>query len=246
MALEDVYRRNLEHRAHRAGWLRAAVLGINDGLVSTASLMVGVATASASLNNASSIIISTGAAGIAAGALSMAVGEYISVSSQTDIENSDRLLEMDHLAIDPEGELEELVEIYKQRGLEEDLARKVAISLTEKDALAAHLRDELGHHPHSKARPVQASIASAISFAIGGFIPFIGALFITTGAAATSRSITLSIFGFTVAGLIIAGAVGAKTAGSRLLIPTLRVLIGGCIGMAVTAGIGQLFHASVA
>ena len=105
MALEDVYRRNLEHRAHRAGWLRAAVLGINDGLVSTASLMVGVATASASLNNASSIIISTGAAGIAAGALSMAVGEYISVSSQTDIENSDRLLEMDHLAIDPEGEL---------------------------------------------------------------------------------------------------------------------------------------------
>lgn len=245
MALEDVYRRNLQHRAHRAGWLRAAVLGINDGLVSTASLMVGVATASASLDNASSIIISTGAAGIAAGALSMAVGEYISVSSQTDIENSDRLLEIEHLAIDPEGELEELVEIYKERGLEESLARQVAISLTEKDALATHLRDELGHHPHSKARPVQASIASAISFALGGLIPFVGAL-VVSSAEAQSATLTKAIVGFTLVGLIAAGAVGAKTAGSRLLIPTLRVLIGGSLGMAITAGIGQLFHASVA
>lgn len=245
MALEDVYRRNLQHRAHRAGWLRAAVLGINDGLVSTASLMIGVATASASLSNASSIIISTGAAGIAAGALSMAVGEYISVSSQTDIENSDRLLEMEHLAIDPEGELEELVEIYKGRGLEEPLARQVAISLTEKDALNTHLRDELGHHPHSKARPVQASIASAISFALGGLIPFIGAL-VVSSSTATSSTLAYSIIAFTLVGLIVAGAVGAKTAGSRLLIPTLRVLIGGSLGMAITAGIGQLFHASVA
>lgn len=245
MALEDVYRRNLQHRAHRAGWLRAAVLGINDGLVSTASLMIGVATASASLSNASTIIISTGAAGIAAGALSMAVGEYISVSSQTDIENSDRLLEMEHLAIDPEGELEELVEIYKGRGLEEPLARQVAISLTEKDALNTHLRDELGHHPHSKARPVQASVASAISFALGGFIPFIGAL-VVSSSTATSSTLAYSIIGFTLVGLIFAGAVGAKTAGSRLFIPTLRVLIGGSLGMAITAGIGQLFNASVA
>lgn len=245
MALEDVYRRNLEHRAHRAGWLRAAVLGINDGLVSTASLMVGVATASASFENASSIIISTGAAGITAGALSMAVGEYISVSSQTDIENSDRLLEMQHLAIDPEGELEELVEIYKARGLDESLAREVARSLTEKDALAAHLRDELGHHPHSKARPVQAALASALSFAIGGLIPFFGALFASASAGSTAL-IAIAIVGFTLLGLIIAGAVGAKTAGSRLLVPTLRVLIGGSIGMAVTAGIGQLFHTTLA
>jgi VIT1/CCC1 family predicted Fe2+/Mn2+ transporter len=244
MTLEDVYRRNLEHRAHRAGWLRAAVLGINDGLVSTASLMIGVATASASLDNASTIIISTGAAGIAAGALSMAVGEYISVSSQTDIENSDRLLEIEHLAIDPEGELEELVEIYKERGLEEDLARQVALSLTAKDALNTHLRDELGHHPHSKARPVQASVASALSFALGGFIPFIGALVVTSSTAG-SRSMSISIVAFTLVGLILAGAVGAKTAGSRLLIPTLRVLIGGSLGMAITAGIGQLFHASI-
>ena len=239
MGLEEVYQRNRQHRAHRAGWLRAAVLGINDGLVSTASLMVGVAAASASLDNAKSIIISTGVAGIAAGALSMAVGEYISVSSQTDIEESDRLLEMQHLAVDPEGELEELVEIYKERGLDERLARQVALQLTEKDALNAHLRDELGHHPHSKARPMQASVASALSFAIGGFIPFLGAF------APTLGTISFSIVSFTVVGLIVAGAVGAKTAGSKLLIPTLRVLGGGCLGMAITAGIGQIFHASV-
>jgi VIT1/CCC1 family predicted Fe2+/Mn2+ transporter len=205
--------------------------------------MVGVATASASFDNASSIIISTGAAGIAAGALSMAVGEYISVSSQTDIENSDRLLEIEHLAIDPEGELEELVEIYKARGLDENLAREVAQSLTAKDALAAHLRDELGHHPHSKARPVQAAIASALAFSIGGFIPFIGAIVASSGEGSTSE-ISIAIVGFTLIGLCAAGAIGAKTAGSRLLIPTLRVLIGGSIGMAVTAGIGQLFHTS--
>jgi VIT1/CCC1 family predicted Fe2+/Mn2+ transporter len=244
MALEDVYRRNLEHRAHRAGWLRAAVLGINDGLVSTASLMVGVATASASFDNASSIIISTGAAGITAGALSMAVGEYISVSSQTDIEISDRQLEIEHLAIDPEGELEELVEIYKARGLDEPLARQVAQSLMEKDALAAHLRDELGQHPHSKARPVQAAIASALAFTIGGLIPFIGAL-VVSGAGNTS-TIPVAIVGFTLVGLVGAGAAGAKTAGSRLLVPTLRVLIGGSIAMAVTAGIGQIFHTTLA
>lgn len=240
MGLEDVYLRNLEHKGHRAGWLRAAVLGVNDGLVSTASLMVGVAAASASYAHAKSIITSTGAAGIAAGALSMAVGEYISVSSQTDIEESDRLLEIQHLAIDPEGELEELVEIYKERGLDEPLARQVAQQLTEKDALNTHLRDELGHHPHTKARPVQASIASALSFAIGGFIPFLAAF------APSIGTISFSIVAFTIVGLIVAGAVGAKTSGSKLLIPTLRVLIGGCLGMAITAGIGHLFHASVA
>jgi VIT1/CCC1 family predicted Fe2+/Mn2+ transporter len=244
MALEDVYRRNLEHRAHRAGWLRAAVLGINDGLVSTASLMVGVATASASFDNASSIIISTGAAGITAGALSMAVGEYISVSSQTDIENSDRQLEIEPLAIDPEGELEELVEIYKARGLDAPLARQVAQSLMEKDALAAHLRDELGHHPHSKARPVQAAVASALAFTVGGLIPFIGALVVS--GTGTSSNIAVAIVGFTLVGLMGAGAAGAKTAGSRLLVPTLRVLIGGSIAMAITAGIGQIFHTTFA
>lgn len=240
MGLEDVRIRNRDHKAHRAGWLRAGVLGVNDGLVSTASLMVGVAAASSSLDNAQAIIISTGVAGIAAGALSMAVGEYISVASQTDIEESDRLLEIEHLRIDPEGELEELVEIYKDRGLDEPLARQVAAQLTERDALNAHLRDELGHHPHSQARPLQASIASALSFTIGGLIPFVGAFAPSVG------SISLSIVGITIVGLAAAGAVGAKIAGSKMLIPTLRVLIGGCLGMAITAGIGQLFHVAVA
>jgi VIT1/CCC1 family predicted Fe2+/Mn2+ transporter len=240
MGLEEVRIRNLEHKGHRSGWLRAAVLGVNDGLVSVASLLIGVAVASKSLSNVHTILVSTGAAGIAAGALSMAVGEYISVSSQTDIEESDRLLEIEHLNVDPEGELEELVEIYKDRGLDESLARQVAVQLTEKDALNTHLRDELGHHPHSKAHPVQASIASAISFAIGGFIPFLAVFAPTVG------KISLSILVFTIVGLMAAGIIGARTAGSRVIIPTLRVVIGGCIGMAITAAIGQIFHATVA
>ena len=240
MGLEEVRIRNLEHKGHRSGWLRAAVLGVNDGLVSVASLLIGVAVASKSLDNVHTILVSTGAAGIAAGALSMAVGEYISVSSQTDIEESDRLLEIEHLNVDPEGELEELVEIYKDRGLDESLARQVAQQLTEKDALNTHLRDELGHHPHSKAHPVQASIASAVSFAIGGFIPFLAVFAPSVG------KISLSILVFTIVGLTVAGIVSARTAGSRVIIPTLRVVIGGCIGMAVTAAIGQIFHATVA
>lgn len=240
MALEEVYQRNLEHRAHRAGWLRAAVLGVNDGLVSTASLMMGVAAASSSLSNSTSIIMATGAAGITAGALSMAVGEYISVSSQTDIEESDTLLEMQHLAIDPEGELLELIEIYKDRGLDEGLARQVALAMTEKDALGAHLRDELGHHPHSKARPLQASIASALAFTVGGLIPFAGAF------APSQGKVVLSILAFSLIGLVLFGVVGARTAGSKIVIPTLRVVLGGCAGMAITAGIGQLFNTVVA
>jgi vacuolar iron transporter family protein len=159
MALEDVYRRNAQHKTHRAGWLRAAVLGANDGLVSTASLMIGVSAA-----RADNFLVTAGAAGIAAGAMSMAVGEYISVRSQNDIEESDRLLEIEHLAVDPDGELEELVEIYMKRGLNRELATEVAKAMTENDALEAHLRDELGQFPHTKARPVQASIASALSF----------------------------------------------------------------------------------
>lgn len=239
MALEDVYKRNLEHKTHRAGWLRAAVLGINDGLVSTASLMVGVAAANIGGTDAKSILLTTGAAGIAAGAMSMAVGEYVSVRSQNDIEDSDRLLEIEHLAIDPEGELEELVEIYKERGLDDRLAREVAVALTEKDALGTHLRDELGHHPHTKARPVQASVASAISFTLGGLIPFIAALVASNGSAGGP------ILFATLVGLIGAGLISARTSGSALLIPTLRVVIGGCLGMAITAGIGALFHTHI-
>ena len=231
MPLHDVYLRNTHHRIHKAGWLRAAVLGANDGLVSTASLMIGVSAA-----QAESFLITAGAAGIAAGAMSMAVGEYISVRSQNDIEESDRLLEIEHLAADPEGELEELTEIYLKRGLDQELARKVAITMTERDALEAHLRDELGQHPHTKARPVQAAIASAVSFTLGGLVPFLGALAPTLGTK------VLSIIGFTIVGLIGTGVLSARTAGSPYIKTTLRILIGGSIGMAITAGIGSLVH----
>ena len=234
MALEDVYQRNLHHRTHRAGWLRAAVLGANDGLVSTASLMIGVAAA----RSEQSFLVTAGAAGIAAGAMSMAVGEYVSVRSQNDIEESDRLLEIEHLAIDPEGEFEELVEIYMKRGLSRELAVQVVDVMHQRDPLEAHLRDELGQHPHTKARPVQAAIASACAFTAGGLIPFAGAFAPTPGAAA------LSIVGFTILGLIATGMISAKTAGSKLLIPTLRVIGGGILGMAITAGIGQALHLS--
>ena len=234
MALEEVYKRNLHHKTHRAGWLRAAVLGANDGLVSTASLMIGVAAARADQSS----LVTAGAAGIAAGAMSMAVGEYVSVRSQNDIEESDRLLEIEHLAIDPEGEFEELVHIYMARGLSRDLAEQVAEAMHKKDPLEAHLRDELGQHPHTKARPVQAAIASAISFTAGGLVPFVGAFAPTPGKAAWS------IVAFAIAGLLVTGIVSARTAGSKLLIPTLRVVAGGCLGMAITAGIGQALHIS--
>jgi len=233
MALEDVYQRNLHHRTHRAGWLRAAVLGANDGLVSTASLMIGVTAA-----GKTDFLLTAGLAGISAGAMSMAVGEYVSVRSQNDVEESDRLLEIEHLATDPEGELVELQHIYIARGLSPELALTVAQEMHKKDPLAAHLRDELGQHPHTKARPVQAAIASALSFTAGGFVPFLGAFAPTLGAKAWS------IVAFTVAGLVLTGILSARTAGSKVLIPTLRVIIGGCLGMLITAAIGKIAHIS--
>ena len=235
MGLEDVYKRNLDHRSHRAGWLRAAVLGANDGLVSTASLMIGVAAATAGDQD---FLVTAGAAGIAAGAMSMAVGEYVSVRSQNDIEESDRILEMEHLAVDPEGEFEELVEIYMKRGLTQELAKQVVDAMHKRDPLEAHLRDELGQHPHTKARPVQAAIASAIAFTAGGLIPFAGAFAPTPGVAATS------IVAFAILGLLATGMISAKIAGSKLLIPTLRVIGGGVLGMAITAVIGRALHVS--
>lgn len=233
MALEEVYQRNLQHRTHRAGWLRAAVLGANDGLVSTASLMIGVAAA-----GKTDFLLTAGLAGISAGAMSMAVGEYVSVRSQNDVEESDRLLEIEHLAADPEGELLELQHIYIARGLSPELALTVAQEMHKKDPLAAHLRDELGQHPHTKARPVQAAIASALSFTAGGFVPFLGAFAPTLGAKAWS------IVAFTVAGLVLTGILSARTAGSKVLVPTLRVIIGGCLGMLITAAIGKIAHIS--
>ena len=233
MDLEDVYQRNLHHRTHRAGWLRAAVLGANDGLVSTAALMIGVAAA-----GKNDFLLTAGVAGITAGAMSMAVGEYVSVRSQNDVEESDRLLEMEHLATDPESELIELQHIYIQRGLTPDLAMQVAQQMHQKDALEAHLRDELGQHPHTKARPIQAAIASAISFTAGGLIPFAGAFAPTVGAK------FWSIVVFTLGGLLITGVVSARLAGSRILSPTLRVMLGGSLGMLITAGIGKIANIS--
>jgi vacuolar iron transporter family protein len=233
MSLEEVYKRNKEHRTNRAGWLRAAVLGANDGLVSTAALMIGVAAA-----GKQDFLITAGIAGITAGAMSMAIGEYISVRSQNDVEESDRNLEIAHLAADPEGELQELQQIYIERGLTPALALQVALEMHRKDALEAHLRDELGQQPSTKARPVQAAAASAISFTLGGLIPFVGALVPVLGSKAWSIVI------FTLAGLIVTGAVSAQISGSKLLSPTLRVLVGGSIGMAITAGIGKIANIS--
>jgi len=238
MALEDVYQRNVHHRGHRAGWLRAAVLGANDGLVSTASLMIGITAAKIGGAESQSFLVTAGAAGIVAGAMSMAVGEYVSVRSQNDIEESDRLLEMEHLKVDPEAELIELQHIYIERGLTPELAMQVATAMHARDPLEAHLRDELGQFDQSKARPVQAAVASAAAFTLGGLIPFLGAFAPTTGQVA------VSIVGFAIIGLVITGVASARTAGSKILAPTLRVILGGCIGMAITAGIGQALHLS--
>lgn len=232
MPLNETMRRNQEHRAHRAGWLRAAVLGVNDGLVSTASLMVGVSAAMQS----DSVILTTGLAGIAAGALSMAVGEYVSVRSQVDIEESDRALEADQHATNPEGEFLELVQIYMSRGLTEDLAKQVVEQMHAHDPIETHLRDELGQFEHTMARPVQASIASALSFTAGGLIPFLGFYlpFISNNS--------IRITSITVVGLTIAGFISAKTAGTNLFKATARVVIGGVIGMVVTGAIGAFAH----
>ncbi|MGI9198279.1 MAG: VIT1/CCC1 transporter family protein [Candidatus Nanopelagicaceae bacterium] len=232
MPLQETMRRNQEHRAHRAGWLRAAVLGVNDGLVSTASLMVGVAAAMQS----NSVILTTGLAGIAAGALSMAVGEYVSVWSQVDIEESDRKLEADQHATNPEGEFLELVQIYMARGLSEDLAKQVAEQMHAHDALETHLRDELGQHEHTKANPVQASIASALSFTFGGLIPFLGFYL------PIIESNSIRIFSVTVLGLAVAGVISSVTAGTNVFKGTSRVVLGGIIGMVITGAIGSLAH----
>jgi VIT1/CCC1 family predicted Fe2+/Mn2+ transporter len=233
MGLAEIHKRNENHRAHRAGWLRAAVLGVNDGLVSTASLMIGVVSA-----QKNEFVVTAGLAGIAAGAMSMAVGEYVSVRSQNDIEESDRNLEMEHLAIDPEGELEELTQIYQERGISRATAEIVAQELHAHDALGAHLRDELGQHESTKARPLQAALASAISFTAGGAIPLLGALAPSLGGKA------ISIVGITFAGLVIAGVISAKTAGSSIMRTTTRIVLGGALGMAITAFVGQVAHIS--
>ncbi len=223
------------HLVQRIGWLRASVLGANDGIVSTASLIVGVAAAAQSQN----AILLTGVAGLVAGAMSMAAGEYVSVSSQADTEAADRAREAAELAEDPKAETKELAAIYRQRGLDLALATQVAEQLMAHDALGAHMRDELGIHEAMVARPVQAALASAASFAVGAILPVLMA-FLFRGTALIEAVVVA-----TLVLLAVLGAIGAQIGGANLWKGAVRVLFWGALAMAVTAGIGHLFGANV-
>jgi VIT1/CCC1 family predicted Fe2+/Mn2+ transporter len=219
------------HRIHRVGWLRAAVLGANDGIVSTASLIVGVAAAAA---NPSDILVA-GVAGLVAGAMSMAAGEYVSVSSQADTEQADIARETQELRDAREFEENELTEIYMRRGLDNILAREVATKLMAHDALGAHLRDELGISEVTSARPLQAALTSAATFAVGAALPLLTVLVVPAGALIITVSLASLAF------LALLGAVGAKAGGANILRATARVTIWGALAMALTAGIGAAF-----
>lgn len=224
-----------EHKSHRAGWLRAAVLGADDGIVSTSSLMLGVATARAS----DQAILVAGVAGLTAGALSMAVGEYVSVSSQKDSERADIDIERRSLRANPKEELEELAHIYVHRGLEPKLAEQVAQQLHEHDAEGAHLRDELGITEKTMANPLQASLASAISFSVGAVVPIVAALFAPQGKG------TLGIVIFSLLALAVSGGIGAYLGGGHRIKAASRVFLGGGVAMAITALIGHLIGKSL-
>jgi VIT1/CCC1 family predicted Fe2+/Mn2+ transporter len=222
------------HRSDRIGWLRAAVLGANDGLISTSSLVVGVAAA----HPAPGAVLVAAIAGLAAGALSMAAGEYVSVSSQADTERADLALERRELAESPDAEREELAGIYVARGLTRHLAVQVADQLTAHDALGAHARDELGIHDAMRARPIQAALASAASFALGAGPPAILAALLPPSA------ITEGIVASTLILLLGLGAVAAELGGAGRLRGALRVAFWGAVAMACTAGVGRLFGAA--
>jgi len=222
------------HLVSRIGWLRAAVLGANDGIVSTASLIVGVAAASA----ADKQILLVSIAGLVAGAMSMAAGEYVSVSSQSDTEKADLSRERAELASQPELEREELAKIYVTRGVEPHLARQVADQLMRKDALAAHARDELGISEITMARPVQAALASAMAFSTGAALPILMAVVSPRSMLVLMVSMASLLF------LAILGVVGARAGGANIMRATLRVTFWGAFAMALTAGIGKLFGAA--
>ena len=223
------------HYVNRSNWLRAAVLGANDGILSTASLAVGVAAASTLREP----IVIASVAGLVAGALSMAAGEYVSVSSQSDIETSDLEREKKELEEMPEEELIELAEIYEQRGLDKKTALIVAEQLTAHDALEAHARDELGIHDMSKAHPLQAAFASAIAFLIGGSLPMLVSLFAPLEKMIVWQYISATLF------LALLGAIAAKVGGSKILTAVLRITFWGTIAMGATAAIGHLFNVNV-
>jgi VIT1/CCC1 family predicted Fe2+/Mn2+ transporter len=221
------------HRTERIGWLRAAVLGANDGIVSTASLLVGVAAA----NAASSDILIAGVAGLVAGAMSMAAGEYVSVSSQADTEKADLNRERKELASDAESERDELAAIYIRRGLDPALAKQVAEQLMARDPLTAHARDELGITDTSTARPVQAAVASAASFAVGAAMPLLSVLLVTTS------NVIPAVVGTSIVVLALLGGYGAYIGGAPVMKAALRVTFWGVLAMALTAGVGALFGA---
>jgi VIT1/CCC1 family predicted Fe2+/Mn2+ transporter len=223
------------HATERIGWLRAAVLGANDGIISTASLIVGVAAASADHN----AIMVAGSAALIAGALSMAAGEYVSVSSQADAEKADLARETRELRDTPEFEREELKQIYVSRGLTPELAAQVADQLTAKDALAAHARDELGISEFTEAKPIQAAITSAVTFSLGAALP------LATSLLAPLDQLAWYVGGATLIALAILGYLGAWAGRASPVKPVVRVVFWGAIAMAVTAGIGQLFGAVV-
>lgn len=218
------------HLIERIGWLRAAVLGANDGIISTASLMVGVANAS----TGSGEVLVAGVAGLVAGAMSMAAGEYVSVSSQADTEEADMARERRELAEQPEAELDELTGIYVNRGVEPALARMVAEQMTRKDAFGAHARDELGLAEHVVAKPTQAALTSAATFSVGAVVPLVLALLSPAG------QVSWLVSGGSLACLALLGAVGARLGGAAMVKPTLRVTFWGALAMAATAVIGKL------
>ncbi|HEY7288594.1 MAG TPA: VIT family protein [Vicinamibacterales bacterium] len=221
-----------QHRSERIGWLRAAVLGADDGIVSTASLIVGVASAASSRQQ----VIVAGISAVVAGALSMAAGEYVSVSSQADTERADLNREKRELAMQPRAEEDELTAIYVARGLDVDLARQVARELMAKDALGAHTRDELGLTEELAARPLQAAMTSAATFAVGAAVPILTIVIAPPSVLLVS---TISL-----ACLVLLGAVAARTGGASALVGAARVGFWGALAMAATAGVGRLFGAS--
>ncbi|PZO67422.1 MAG: hypothetical protein DI498_03585 [Paracoccus denitrificans] len=224
------------HRITRSGWLRAAVLGANDGIVSVASLILGVAAS----NPEPHAVLIAGVAGLSAGALSMAAGEYVSVSSQSDIERADIRREKASLRASPEIEMEELIAIYESRGLAPETARLVATELTEHDALGAHVRDELGLMGIQDARPVSAAIASALTFGVAGAMPLLAAVLAPTGHVIATVIIVTAL------ALALLGVIGAKAGGAPWPRAVVRVLVWGGFAMAVTSGIGYLFGVAAA
>ncbi|MBT5330521.1 MAG: VIT family protein [Porticoccaceae bacterium] len=221
---------NHDHKSHRIGWLRAAVLGANDGIVSTSSLIIGVAAAQASIGQ----ILIAGLSGLVAGAMSMAAGEYVSVSSQADTEKAELELEKKHLEEHPEFELEELSTIYQNRGLDAVLAKEVARQLMEHDALGAHARDEIGISEDGRAQPIQAALYSAVTFSIGAALPLATAYLIPLDQLIPAVAIYSLIF------LAILGILAARAGGASKTIGALRVTFWGALAMAITAGVGNL------